>query len=225
VAQSQVNLYNLALSACGHDYTVAAVDEQSIAAETCELWYENVRQVMLRTAFWSSTKRSLRLTLEAERDNNVDWVAADPLPGYSYSFDWPSNMMAARYLSTFGQFELGYDNDGRTINTNEEEPILIYSVDVTDPTAWEPDLYQAMIYAMAAHITMPLTGKVARRQSNLQLALDLIMSARANNANEINRLFHYQSTSLRLRGYSSGPEIPYIAPYGPWYALTSSPTT
>lgn len=230
MAQSQLALYNMALAVCGHDYTIADVAEESIAAETCELFYENVRQVLLRSAFWNSSKRFARLVEEAERDPDEDWVTSDPVPGYAFSYELPASLLAARYLTDFAQFELSYDNDSKILATNggsdtaSERPVLCFSIDVTDVTLWEPDLYQAMYYALAAHITMPLTGKVARRQANLQLAYDIVMGARANAANEIHRLFQYHSEVLMARGYTYGPSTPYVAPYGSWYNLTAVPT-
>lgn len=229
MAQSQLDLYNKALSVIGADYTVEAVDEASVPAETCELWYDEVRRVVLRAAHWGSARKVARLTLEAERDLSADWVTSDPEPGFAYSYVIPSDLLAARYLSHFGEFTISNDDDEKILNTNwgsdtaSERPVLIYTFDQTDVSKWEPDLYVAIAYSLAAQITMPLTGKLARVRSNLEMAYDLVLQARVNTANEIHRMMQSQPEILSLRGYSYSPSTPYIYPYGSWFSTPGAP--
>ena len=231
MAQSQLNLYNLAVSACGADYTISTTGEQSVPAEICELWYENTRQTVLRAAHWKSCKRYARLTEEAERDLAADWVSTDPEPGYAYSYEVPANMLAARYLTTFEQFNLGYETDQMIISCNiggsaaTDAPILCYTLDQTDPTAWEPDLYQAVVYGLAGHICMPLNGKPSRAKNLFDLSNFILQDARANTANEMHRLMRTNSERLQARGYNQAPLSPYVYPYGNTFTLTGAPTT
>jgi hypothetical protein len=230
MAQSQLALYNMALAACGMDYTLAATSEESVPAEACELWYENVRQTVLRAAHWNSARRFARLTEEAERNTATDWTSTAPNPGWLYSYDLPSSILAARYLTTFDQFDIGYDNDGKVLNCNiggdvsTDAPILCYTVDVTDVTLWEPDLYQAVVYGLAGHITMPLTGKVSRARMNFELANGLLMQARAQSANERYQLITQWAESLQIRGHI-GAQVTnaFVAPYGSLFSSTGAP--
>lgn len=231
MAQSQVNLYNLALALVGADYTVASTSEESVPAETCELFYENVRETVLMAAFWNSAKQFARLVEVTERDLSADWATTDPAPGYAYSYDIPSNMLRARYLTSFSQFELHYDtgNSKMVINANEgsdtatETPIICYTIDVTDVTRWEPDLYKAVYYAMAAHICMPLNGKITRARETAQAANDVILEARAQHLNEMNRMWAKRPHQLAVRGYEFSVEAPYYYPFGGLITATGAP--
>lgn len=226
MAQSQLALYNMALSLVGSDFTILAVDEESIEAETCGLWYENVRQTILRAAHWNSAKRYSRLTAEATRTLTSDWVSTDPEPGYAYSFELPANMLAARYLTTFQEFSLGYETDQRILSCQIDEPILCYTIDVTDLTLIEPDLYRGIVHGLAAYIAMPLTGKLKRAQDALSIANEVVSEARAANANEMERLFSKMPDGLSLRGYDGWPPVsPYMAAYGPMLSLSGAPVT
>ncbi len=223
MGQTKLELFNLALSVVGADYTVANVDEQSIAAETCRMWYDNVRKVVLRTAHWNSAKRYSRLEENAER-TSADWDTDDPEPGYIYSFEAPRDMVSARHLSTFAEFSLGYASNRNIISTNEVTPIITYTAD-TDPALWEPDLYQAIVYSLAAQITSPLTGKGDRVRANFAMAYELIQIARTNSANEYHRMFESRPEVYGLRGTNfSAPSSPYIYPYGSFFAGTGAAT-
>lgn len=229
MAQSQLNLYNMALAACGADYSLSATNESSIPASVCNLWYENVRQVVLRAAHWKSAKRYSRLTEETERDQSADWVSTDPEPGYAFSYALPSGLLAARYITDFAQFDIGYDNDKKILSCNiggsaaTDAPILCYTVDVTDVTLFEPDLYQAIIYGLAAHISMPLTGKVQRARGVIELGNNILLEARAATANEMYVLYKQYTERLQARGFAHSIPSPYIYPYGSMLAAPGAP--
>lgn len=233
MAQSQVNLYNIAIGAVGADYTISATSEASIPAEACELYYENVRQTVLRAAFWNCAKRHVRMTKAAARDATTgydsdtddDWVTSDPEPGYAFSYTLPASMLRARYLTTFEMFSLGWEEEGDhailSCNTGginaTDAPILCYTKDVTDVTAWEPDLYQAIAYGLAAHICQPLTGKKASTEQLLGIANSFILVARQATANTQGHLHYARQVPERLqaRGYAYSPVVqPYVYPYG-----------
>lgn len=229
MAQSQLNLYNMALAACGADYSLSATNEETIPASVCNLWYENVRQTVLRAAHWKSAKRYARLTEEAERDLSADWVTTDPEPGYAFSYALPSSLLAARYLTDFSQFDIGYDNDKKILSCNiggsaaTDAPVLCYTIDVTDVTLFEPDLYQALIYGLAAHISMPLTGKVARVRGLLELANGVLLSARAATANEMYVVYNQFTERLQARGFTHNIPSIYVYPYGGLLAAPGAP--
>lgn len=228
MAQSQVNLYNLAISQAGSDYVISATSDQTLAAETCELYYENVRQTVLRAAHWNSAKRYGRLTEETERDADAAWVSTDPEPGYAFSYDLPANYLYARYLSTYERFEIGYETDQKILSCDiggdnfDDRPILCYTVDVTDVTIWEPDLYRAMYFALAAHICMPLNGKPSRARELFQYANAFLMDAQTQNANEMHRYLQQRVERLAARGYSYTPPDLYVYPFGNLFSGTGA---
>lgn len=229
MAQSQLALYNLAVSIAGGNYNISSVSEQSVPAELCELWYESVRQTVLRGAHWTSAKRYARLTVETERDLSTDWVSTDPAPGWAYSYALPENILAARYLSDFSPFELSYETDKKILSCDvggsaeTDAPILCYTVDVTDPTLWEADLYQAVAYALSAHISMGMHANSSRAANVFQLANMLMLEARANSANEHMRIIKERAARLQERGYMGTSVSPYVHPYGSLFTGTGAP--
>jgi hypothetical protein len=231
VVQSQVALYNLALDAVGMDYVINAVDEETIGAEKCNLWYEPTRQALLRSAHWNSSKRFARLTIEAERDDAEDWVTTDPMPGWAYSYSLPADYLYARHLADFQPFDIALDNDKLTLVSNwgsdtaSERPILCYTFDQTDITKWEPDLYIAMAHALAANICMGITAKLARKMRLQETVQGLIAEARATAANEYHQLWRFRPSVLAARGYGVQESTQYLYPYGVMFSSTGAPLT
>lgn len=231
MAQSQLALYNLAISLCGGDYTIAAVSEASVPAEMCELWYEPTRQLVMRAAHWNSCERIARLVEDTERDSGAAWVPGDPSPGFAFSYTLPSDMLAARYLATFSRFKISYDDTGKTLvcdiggSATTDAPLLIYTTDNDTVTEWEADLYLAMAYGLAGNVAIGLTGKRSKSADLFQLANSYLTNARANNANEQHELRTQKAASLQLRGYSQSNINSYVYPFGNLFAPPGAPTT
>lgn len=229
MAQSQLALFNLAIAATGTGYTLAATDEDSVPAAMCSLIYENVRQSMLRAAHWNCAKRFARLVEDVERDTAAAWVSGDPEPGYAFSYTAPANLLYARYLTDLSEFVVSDDGTDKIISCNvggaaaTDAPVLCYTIDVTDPTRWEPDLYQGIWYMLAAHLSLPLTGKVTRARELFDLANNLVLTARANTANEMLRLVQSVPQVMQLRGNYFPTVTPFIYPYGAMLVPSGAP--
>jgi hypothetical protein len=240
VAQTQLDLYNLALSAMGSDYSVASLTEQSLPAEACNLWYENTRLTVMRAAHWNSCKRFERLVKAASRetetdytaDSDVDWQSGDPEPGFAFSYNLPGRFIAARYLTDYSQFTIGANpetgEDMLSCNIGgpvaDDAPVLCYTYDQQRLDRWEPDLYQAMVYGLAGHIVMPLSGKPDRAQLMFNLANQFLLDARARTANERHQLFAQTPERLQARGYSYTPVYPFIQSYGNLFSGSGAST-
>ncbi len=182
MAQDQVTLYNLALSAVGTRARVVTTTERTREAEICHEWYEPVRDQLLRAAHWASCREVAKLTLDAERTDTV-WVAGDPEPPWHYRYALPSDFLYPRHLDTFQNFALTQKAGVVQLLTDHAEPILTYTKKQTTVSAWDADLWYAMIQALAGHIAMPLHGKPGRAQLAIQNANDAIMRARLQLAN------------------------------------------
>lgn len=220
----------MALSEVGEDYTLTTVNDAVVAASICNLWWENTRQVVLRAAHWKCAKRIARLVEREARDLTAAWVPGDPEPGWAFSYDIPAGMLAARYLTTFEEFDISFDDASKNIVANvggtvvpDDQPILVYTADVTDPLLLDPDLYQGLIFALAANIAMPLTNKTGKIQTLISLTNSYILTARANSANEMARLFQQTPASLQARGYVYGMQTPFVQSYGPMFSATGAP--
>lgn len=220
MAQDQTSLFNLALSAAGSRSSISLPSEQSREAEICRQWYEPVRRQVLRSAPWSSVKAFARLAELKERTTE-EWVEGDPNPAFSRAFALPELYLHARYLSNYARFELSLlEPDVKALMTSDTTPILYYTLDQTQISLWESDLYLAMAQALGAFICLPLNGKSATAQRAQQQANALIYAAREAAANESFEPVDMAPEWIAGRGSIYGsPGVRYIYPSGPLIAV------
>jgi len=219
---AQVDIYNMALAAVGAPGRVQLPTEVSPEAEVCQLWYESVRDLILRSAPWDCAKAHVRMAQQAVRELTDDetegdvWVAADPAPGWQYAFFLPANLLAPRYLSTYARFELGMSaDDKRVLYCNDPAPVLIYTKRQTRVDLWEVDLQHAIAFGLAAHIAEPLTGSANKVRLVTAQAIDKIMNARQASANMPNAgMADPLPEWLAARGYGGAmPSTQFIYPW------------
>jgi hypothetical protein len=224
MANSVVDIYNLALSAIGTRSDVAAVDEGSPEANACNLWYEVTLNALLRAAPWSFATAYERLALLSTRDWTLDWGTADPPPAWGYEFAAPSTMVRPRYLTTFERFDLSMRGTTHSIVTNSVEPILCFTKRQPLVSMWDDQFVSAMANGLGAAIAMKVSGKVNRARSALQIANDLIEQARLSDANQSSpQTYDAMPSWFAIRGASGDALAPgtYIYPYGPILSIPS----
>lgn len=199
----EVSIYNLALNAVGTRSTVALPTEKSREAEVCRLWFGPVRDRVLRAAPWASTRAWARLALLKERDDAARWVSSDPEPGFQYAYGVPSDMLAPRYLAGWQRFTLSsYPGNKLALMTSVPDALLTYTKKQEVVGLWDVGLQMAVVYALAAHIAMPLTGKPARARNAMEQANDFILSAREENANNDMASVDTIPSWLQVRGHT-----------------------
>lgn len=184
MAKNLVEIYNLALSSVGTRASVSLPSERSREAEICNLWYPLVRDKVLRAAPWASARASELLAVKAQRVSGRLWQKGDPEPDWNFTYSLPADFLYPRYLQNFNQFFLADDNGQPIMYANVPNAILIYTKKQELPSAWDSALYNAIIHALAAHITMPLNGKVQTASFAMQKANEAIINARIETANE-----------------------------------------
>lgn len=215
-----VDLYNRALNAVGTRSRVSSPTESSREAETCALWYEGVRDQILRAARWPATRATSRLALLAERDDTLAWETGDPEPGFLYAYALPSDFLYPRHLTTFNRFVMGSNGSQRVLYTQDEDALLIYTKREENISLWDPEMQMAVVYALAAHISMPLHGKAGRAKFAMEQANELILQARLSAANEDVNQYDSVPDWISMRGYSgSAPSQRYLYPYGPMISV------
>ena len=177
------NLFNQALSAVGGDPSVTDPEAPGKATALLQLWFPVARHAVLTAAHWSSVRSTKRLPLLVERDLDVDWGNSDPLPGYRFVYQLPSDMLQPQYLADYSRFELSRVNGTQVLSTNTAGAILRYTADEPVPASWEPDLYRCIVWALAASINMSKSGKMAVTQKLENQTLEIISQAAVNIAN------------------------------------------
>lgn len=213
-ALSSLDIANQALSALGIEDSIASFTESSTEAAACNRWYETVRDLVFRSAWWDCLEAHSRLAVLSSRNDDESWVIGDPTPGYLFAFSLPAGSIRPRYLTTFERFKLTTVNGSRALVTNIETPILCYTSRITNPAAWDTDLQQAVVYTLAAHIAKAVTGKDSDLQNMFALARDKVEAARENSFNsQQDQPMDSVAPWLAARGYEIGkPATRFIYP-------------
>lgn len=217
MAYTKIGIYNQALSAVGSDSPISGLSEKSREREVCDLWYNTVRDNVLKAARWPGLRTVSRLALISERDQDADWVATDPDPDWRFIYSAPDDMLHPWYMSDYSRFSMTSRNSAIAINSTMEDALFLYSRREENPELWGSDVYEAVTYALAAAIAKPLTGKRSLANDNLQIANLKIDAARASAANEDNLPVDVMPDWLIARGVTGSPGgvSRYIYPYGP----------
>lgn len=228
MATSEPQIYNRALNAIGARNSVNSVSEASREAEVCRLWFGTARDIVLRAAPWSVGRSHARLALLATRDDTLEWAGTDPMPGFSFAYALPSDMLIPRYLSSYNRFTMGVFNDGSgdqmALMTNSESPILSYTKRVESIGLWDVQLEMAVTFALAAYICMPLTGKSQRAKMLADQANGILLDARIADANSEMNTLDTVPDWIAARGYSgSYPSARYFYPNGPMISFSELP--
>jgi hypothetical protein len=214
MANSLTDLYNQAVSASGGEAEITDPTENSREANLCRLWYEVVRDNVVQTGPWSSAQTNKRLALFTERDVSKDWTSSDPAPGWLYAYALPSDLLRPRYLHSYAPFERQSIGGTTYIMTNQKDAVLHYTKRVEDVSKWDNELYLAVMYSLAAHISFPLSKKVTLQRELQAIAADRVSLAQMDVANEQHSRAEAMPLMLSVRGYGETPnQAPYSYPF------------
>jgi hypothetical protein len=98
----------------------------------------------------------------------------------------------------------GNQVDTKVILTNQEQAILVYIKQVTNPNIWDSQFVQAMVAALSARLAIALTGDKALANMKLNEANIYISNARATDANEGLTINDVTPDWIRTRGVLFG---------------------
>ena len=177
---------NLALSHIGIEKEIANLTtEKSPEASTCRRYYDSTRDEVLRDFRWPFATKILALGL-LEEDPNSKWA---------FSYRYPTDCLLAREIlsgvmpntrQSRVPYQIGQDDSGKLIFTNQANAELEYTVMCNDPQIYPPDFVMAFSLRLASYIAPRLTGgdpfKMAER--SFQLFNLSKTKAQANASNE-----------------------------------------
>jgi len=223
MATDLVQIYNQALGVVGHRTSLSSPDEKDRGAELCNIWYNSARDQVLSAAQWPTANANKRLALVKERDTTAEWVTGDPDPGFLFSYAAPDDLIRPRFITTFERFKLGVDVDKKLIITDTINAILSYTMRQENFLLWGEELTQAIVHALAAHIAMPLVGRIERAKFAEAKANIFITQARdgASNTNSV----QYDSVPSWIQARGTGFDAPlnrFIYPDGRLIDITES---
>ena len=184
VTISAVRIANMALSHIGARSSIESLDESSPEAKQCKLWYDYSRQQALASYDWSFARKRQALAVHAD----------DPPEGvWNYRYVYPSDCLKAQHIVNLAgptadavpyNVEASDDGETKTILTDTEDAVLVYTFDQTSTAMFTPLFIEMLSHLLAHHIAFSLTGKKEIRTLELQIYNSLVNAAPAQDANE-----------------------------------------
>jgi hypothetical protein len=185
MAISEVTISNMALSRIGVSQRIASMTELSAEAGACNLWYELCRDYVLEDFDWSFARKRVALTLLSPQDPPLPW---------GYEFSWPADCIAAREIDPGVQIKRAVDRipfevvmrdaTSRKILTTIQDPTLIYTARVTNPTMFSAVFADAVSLRMAAELAMGIAKSPTMRDSLSRYYLLALQTAVARDLNQ-----------------------------------------
>ena len=174
---SKLDAFNQALGLTGGRNKLTATSDNTRGAEQCNQWWDSAVEVVMNATTWPELRRTQSLALIAERTLGQDWTDQLPLPGWRYAYTPPANYIKLTRLITDSnycpaqgfQYALGtivVQDDGPPITTevvsalfcNVSPAIMQYSVNESDTNAWSRELFDSIVYELAARIAPGLSN-------------------------------------------------------------------
>lgn len=194
---SEVSICNMALSLVGASSSIESLTEDSAEANECNIWYTFSRRLALAANDWSFARR--RQTLATHGDVPPDGV-------WGYRYQYPSDCVRMRKIqhpvSGVGvwspetrdlvaaadaipfSIELDDDQDTKSILTNLDNAIGVYTMDLTTVTLFSEFFVVMFAEALAAKVAWPLTKKTKLVDLRNASFARLAVAAAASDGNE-----------------------------------------
>lgn len=175
---TDAGICSLALARLGRR-AIQSLDGTADHADKCAVLYPIARDKLLRENLWVFARRQVAL---AVLDEDVD--------DFSYAYQYPTDCMLARKIwsatpATRIPFQVRRSSTGsRMICTDEEEAILVYTVQVTNPNEFDASFVAALSAYLAYQLAPAITGS-SKMQADLRAEYYLALrEALVSNARE-----------------------------------------
>lgn len=187
---SNVTISNMSLSHLGTNSSIESMTEASSEANQANLWYDYSLRQVLEAYDWSfSRKRMSMALLENISDTDTDpayyeWV---------YRYQYPSDCLAMRKISNPNgitddaipfEVEASEDNQTRTVFTNMEDAIAVYTFLNTSPAMYSAHFIETLSVLLAHRMAFSITGSRTVASDMMSLYQGMIRVAPAHDANE-----------------------------------------
>ena len=187
---SVITVCNMALGNVGITQTIENIDDNNERARICKLYYEPLRDQLIRKMEPNFAQAVVALSL----------VSGDAPPGWEYQYRYPTDCLFAKQLTdengaripNLAQFEFGDTMGlrlsqskipfevradpgatGRIIVTDLEDAYLWYTKKVTDPNQFDPEFLIGFSWVLASAISIPLkvSAPIAQYAANMARSL------------------------------------------------------
>lgn len=211
-----VGVANLTLGRLGVGKAIASLTENSVEAKTCNRFFAQCRQEVLRAHPWGFALQAEALAL----------VSTQTFPGWKYVYQAPDNCLAIRavgdeaglraireaLLCNFDntgivlqqyrapwQLALKADGASQIILTDITSAWAFFTADVPNTGAWPVDFGSVFAWRLAMEVGGPLSCKRELVDAAEQRYVAWLSNAAANNLNEQRDDVRAESPSITCR--------------------------
>ena len=161
-----VSVCNMALDRIDIGQPIDDMSADSDEARACLRWYAKCRDKVLQLNTWPFLRRTIALGL----------VEEDPSDKWAFSYRYPIDCIRVigivndlRVDTSRIEWQMGQDDTGRLIYTDEEDASVDYLGMLDDPGEWFDLLSDAVSALLASEIAGPLGRGPDVKARNLQL--------------------------------------------------------
>ena len=209
-----VDVYNMALMRIGvFNDKVEDVTEQSKGALVCTVFYNMMRQYVLRDFPFNFAET--RATLAA---------LGNPPQNWNFNYLLPPDCVRALYITTPGirrpplslqpTWQIVQVSGTRQVVTDMNPVELVYTADIQDLNQWDPIAISALAYRLGAEIAMPMKASAGIAQSCMQAYIREANRAAAASMSETILDPEADNEILQAHGTSMQGIYPYYYPTG-----------
>lgn len=186
-----VAIANMALSHVGAKSDIESLTEKTTEAIQCRAWYDASRRQVLAAHDWGFARRRRTMALHGD---TISETASDPLAGvWGYRYEYPDDCVKARKIQKSTappddlvpfDVETSLSGQEKTILTNMEDAVLVYTFDQEGTELFTPMFVQALSHLLASQIAFAITNKRKVKQEQLQAYFFVLARAAAEDINE-----------------------------------------
>lgn len=166
MARSADEITNAALQICGAKKQIGSMGDGSAEANAAALLYPVARDGMLSESQWAFATRRRTLTARTEIvDGEEEYITRT---NWAYSFALPDDFLHVQNVEIPGlrtpdakaripfKIEAGDNGIGLVLLCDLLEPELVYTCKLNDVASYPPLFTEALIWKLAAMLTLPL---------------------------------------------------------------------
>lgn len=161
---------NSALTKVGANRILALTDD-SVEGRVCREQYSKIKKSFLRGHLWNFATRRASLNL----------LTTEPVYEFAYQYSLPVDCL--RVVSVEGEGQFPWKVEGRYLLTDNPEANIKYIANVAEGM-FDDSAAEALAYALAVDICIPLTQSDARKKVLADEALKALREARTFDAQE-----------------------------------------
>ena len=171
--------------------TIESIEADEPLAVQCRIWYDVCRRQALESFDWGFARKREQLALHGD---TISETSSDPLAGvWGFRYMYPADAIVLRKIqnanappgdATPYDVETSLDGQEKTILTNVNEIVAVYTYDLQDTGLFSALFIRALSHLIASSIAFNITGKQKLVQQQGQAYRLVLLGASAANANE-----------------------------------------